>query len=43
MNDVIDLFQSHPFYLGLVIGLLLAFFTWVKGILKAVSLRKEIR
>jgi hypothetical protein len=43
MSDVINFFQSHPFYLGLVIGLLLAFFTWVKGILKSMSLRKEIR
>jgi hypothetical protein len=43
MSDVIDFFQSHPFYLGLVIGLLLAIFTWVKGILKAMSLRKEIK
>jgi hypothetical protein len=43
MSDVIDFFQSHPFYLGLVIGLLLTIFTWVKGILKAMSLRKEIK
>jgi hypothetical protein len=43
MSDVIDFFQSHPFYLGFVLGLLLAFFTWVKGILKAMSLKKEIK
>jgi hypothetical protein len=43
MSDVIDFFQAHPFYLGLVIGLLLTIFTWVKGILKAMSLRKEIK
>jgi len=43
MSDVINFFQSHPFYLGLVIGLLLVIFTWIKGVLKAMSLRKEIR
>jgi hypothetical protein len=43
MSDVINFFQSHPFYLGLVIGLLLVFFTWIKGILRAMSLRKEIK
>jgi hypothetical protein len=43
MSDVIDFFQSHPLYLGLATGLLLACFTWFKGILKSMSLRKEIK
>jgi hypothetical protein len=43
MSDVINFFQSHPFYFGLVIGLLLVIFTWVKGVLRAMSLKKEIK
>ncbi len=43
MNDIIDFFQAHPFILGLVIGLLAAIFSWAKGMLRAMSLRREIK
>jgi hypothetical protein len=43
MNEIIDFFQAHPLILGLLIGLLVALLTWIRGTLKAMSLRREIR
>lgn len=41
MMQVIDFFRTHPFLLGLVIGLVIALFVWLKGLVNARKLTKE--
>ena len=40
--EVLDFFKQHPFLFGLVIGLMVAIGIWIKGLLKARGLNKEI-
>ncbi len=42
MREMYYFFTQHPFFTGFLIGIMVAFVMWVRGLLKLRSLRKEI-